>query len=91
LRKLLADEGASSFGLRIQVVGGGCAGFAYDLALTDSPEPEDEAIESQGVKLFVDRRALSLLDGLTVDYQEAFHFTNPNARKTCACGVSFGV
>jgi iron-sulfur cluster insertion protein len=91
LRGLLAEEGAAGFGLRIQVVGGGCAGFSYDLALTDHPEPEDDATEVDGVKLFVDRRASSLLDGLTLDYEDSFRFTNPNARSTCRCGISFGV
>ncbi len=91
LRALLAEEGASGFGLRIQVVGGGCAGFSYDLALTDHPEPEDDATELDGVKLFVDRRARALLEGLTLDYQDSFRFDNPNARTTCRCGVSFGV
>jgi iron-sulfur cluster assembly accessory protein len=91
LRELLSEEGASGFGLRIQVVGGGCAGFSYDLALANHPEPEDDSTEVDGVKLFVDRRARSLLDGLTLDYQDSFRFTNPNAKTTCRCGVSFGV
>src|SRR5258706_7986461 len=91
LRGLLAEEGASGLGLGIQVVGGGCSGFSYDLALADHPEPEDEATELDGVKLFVDRRARPLLEGLTLDYDDSFRFANPNARTTCRCGVSFGV
>lgn len=91
LRELLAEEEAPGVGLRLQVVGGGCSGFSYDLALTDHPEPEDDATELDGVPLFVDRRAGALLEGLTLDYQDGFRFANPNARTTCRCGVSFGV
>jgi iron-sulfur cluster assembly accessory protein len=89
LRRVLLEEGASQFGLRVQVVGGGCSGFSYDLALADHPEAEDEVGESEGVTLFVDKRALPLLRGLTIDYQDSFVFQNPNARSTCRCGVSF--
>jgi len=91
LRALLAEEGSAGLGLRIQVVGGGCAGFSYDLALADHPEPDDEETERDCVKLFVDRRARALLEGLTLDYQDSFRFTNPNAKSTCRCGVSFGI
>ncbi len=88
LKTLLAEESVPSHGLRIQVVGGGCEGLYYDLDLVAEPSEADEVSLSEGVRLFVDRRALPL-DGTTVDFQGGFRFENPNARRTCRCGASF--
>ncbi len=87
---LLREEGALDHGLRVRVIGGGCEGFSYDLGLSAAPGPHEEELSSRGVRLFVDRRARPLLEGLVIDYEGAFRFTNPNARRTCSCGVSFG-
>ncbi len=34
--------------LRLRVIGGGCAGFSYDLYFEDKPTDLDEAFEDQG-------------------------------------------
>jgi len=39
---------------RLRVVGGGCAGFSYDLYFEDKVGEMDEEYESNGVQLFVD-------------------------------------
>ena len=52
------------------------------------------AVESHGVKIYVDPKSLIYLDGMILDYQESlmqsgFVFDNPNAKKACGCGTSF--
>ncbi len=89
LKGLMAEESASNHGLRIQIVGGGCEGLYYDLALAAEPSDSDDVSISEGVRLFVDRRALPLLEGTIVDYRDGFRFENPRARRTCRCGASF--
>lgn len=89
LKGLLAEEGVQEWGLRLQVVGGGCSGFFYDLALAPGPDETDDVVDSRGVRLFVDRRARLYLEGLVVDYADTFRFENPHARKVCKCGASF--
>jgi iron-sulfur cluster assembly protein len=89
LKGLMAEESVPNHGLRIQVVGGGCEGLYYDLDLAAEPADTDDVSESEGVRLFVDRRALPLLDGTTVDFRDGFRFENPKARRTCRCGASF--
>ena len=94
VRAALTAKGIEGFGLRVQVVGGGCEGFLYDVLYTDLPDPEDEVFESEGVKVFVDRRALPVIDGLTIDHAKTsygfgFVFNNPVARGRCGCGASF--
>ena len=96
IKKVQASRGIEDFGLKIQVVGGGCEGYLYDLLFAQAPEPEDCQFESEGVWLFVDPRALAALDGMTIDYGEAafgsgFIFVNPKVKSACACGASFSL
>jgi iron-sulfur cluster insertion protein len=81
--------------LRLRVVGGGCAGFSYDLYF-DEPAEVDRQVEIQGVKVVVDEMSLMYLVGTEIDYVEGlqgagFKFNNPNVKSTCGCGSSFSV
>ncbi len=82
--------------LRVRVVGGGCSGFQYQLALDDESREGDRIIEQRGVRMLVDERSLPYLDGTEIDYVEdimgaGFRFNNPNATASCGCGESFQV
>lgn len=81
--------------LRLRVVGGGCAGFSYDLYFDEGTEV-DRALEIAGVKVVVDEMSLMYLVGTEIDYVEGlqgagFKFNNPNVKSTCGCGSSFSV
>lgn len=81
--------------LRLRVVGGGCAGFAYDLYF-DSATDLDKSFACNGVNVVVDQMSLMYLMGTEIDYIESlqgagFKFNNPNVKSTCGCGSSFGV
>jgi iron-sulfur cluster assembly accessory protein len=81
--------------LRLRVVGGGCAGFSYDLYFDEVAEV-DRAFELDGVKVVVDEMSLMYLVGTEIDYVEGlqgagFKFNNPNVKSTCGCGSSFSV
>jgi iron-sulfur cluster insertion protein len=86
-------EGAMA--LRLRVVGGGCAGFSYDLYF-DEPTEVDRQFETMGVRCVVDEMSLMYLVGTEIDYVEGlqgagFKFNNPNVKSTCGCGSSFSV
>ncbi len=96
IKRVLAEKEIGDFGLKVQVVGGGCEGYLYDLLFVDGPEPQDRQFESEGVRLFVDARAIPALDGTTIDHARTssglgFVFVNPRAKSQCACGASFSV
>ena len=96
VKEFLVQNGKPEAGLRVRVVGGGCSGFQYQLALDEQAETEDKVYEQEGVKLFVDQKSLLYLDGTEIDYVEdvmgaGFRFTNPNSKGTCGCGESFQV
>jgi len=81
--------------LRLRVVGGGCAGFSYDLYFDEATEV-DRSLDIQGVKVVVDEMSLMYLVGVEIDYVEGlqgagFKFNNPNVKSTCGCGSSFSV
>ncbi|HUQ01987.1 MAG TPA: iron-sulfur cluster insertion protein ErpA [Kofleriaceae bacterium] len=90
-----AEAIETEMGLRLRVVGGGCAGFSYDLYF-DTPTEVDQQFEVSGVKVVVDEMSLMYLVGTQIDYVEGlqgagFKFQNPNVKSTCGCGSSFSV
>ncbi len=83
--------GARGYGLKIVVVAGGCAGFSYDLHLVAGPAETDATFGDGEMPIYVDPRTLRLLDGLQIDYDRGFRFTNPRATAVCSCGSSFAL
>ncbi|CAA7615275.1 iron-sulfur cluster assembly accessory protein [Magnetospirillum sp. UT-4] len=71
-------------GLRIMVAAGGCSGLSYSLGLEPEPQSDDEVLEFDGLKVFVDPGSVMWLNGAVMDYVESgsssgFTFENPNA------------
>jgi iron-sulfur cluster insertion protein len=88
------EAGLIGQGLRVQVVGGGCAGFSYELVFEEKPKPNDKVFELHGVTLYIDPFSYQYLEGTEVDYVVTDHgggfkFKNPNVKTTCGCGSSF--
>jgi len=95
IKNFLSSRG-HGVGLRLAVRKTGCSGFAYVINYADDAQPNDLVFEDRGVKVFVDRDSLSLIDGTQVDFvkqglNEAFRFRNPNVKGECGCGESFSV
>lgn len=91
----LAARG-QGIGLRLGVRKTGCSGFAYVVNYAEEAHSDDVVFEDRGVRIFVDRESLALIDGTTVDFvkqglNEAFRFQNPNIKGECGCGESFSV
>ncbi len=94
VKEIAEAENLQGQGLRLRVVGGGCAGFTYDLYFEDKLGEMDEQFESNGVKLYVDPMSFQYLEGVEIDYIEGLHgagfkFNNPNSKGSCGCGSSF--
>ncbi|MEA2621480.1 MAG: hypothetical protein QOH61_390 [Chloroflexota bacterium] len=94
LRELTAEEANPQIGLRVYVYSGGCSGFRYGMMLEDQPTAEDVTVESQGIRVYVDRQSTEHLQGSEIDYLDTlmgagFTVNNPNAVSACGCGSSF--
>ncbi|NNE70143.1 MAG: iron-sulfur cluster assembly accessory protein [Rhodothermales bacterium] len=82
--------------LRVAVVPGGCSGLSYELGWDTTLMDTDEVASLDEVRVVVDRKSALYLDGSTLDFTDGldgqgFHFDNPQAARTCACGESFGL
>lgn len=97
VRRLKEDEERpSDSALRVFVKKGGCSGMSYKMDFTTEIQPEDKIFESGGERIVVDTTSYLYLIGMTLDYEgglngKGFIFSNPNAKKTCSCGISFGI
>jgi iron-sulfur cluster assembly protein len=94
LRELTAAETNPAIGLRVYVYSGGCSGYRYGMMLEDQPTSEDVAVESNGVRVYVDANSTQYLTGSEIDYVDTlmgagFTVNNPNAVSACGCGSSF--
>lgn len=93
--ELLLKEKKAGWGLKIEVVEGGCAGYRYYMAFQEKPEDNEKAYEFHGVKLFLSPESIEMLGPSVIEYiatleASGLRVNNPNATRTCGCGKSFG-
>lgn len=97
IKKIMQENNVpDGYGLRVGVKGGGCSGLTYTLGFDAESRAGDNIIEFGGVKIYIDMKSNLFLNGTEIDYTDGlngkgFVFNNPNAKKTCGCGSSFGV
>lgn len=94
VKEIRDAEGLAEQGLRVRVIGGGCAGFSYDLFFEDETTELDQTFTSHGIAIYVDMMSAQYIEGTEIDYVEGlqgagFKFVNPQASQTCGCGSSF--
>ena len=89
ISELKLEEGKPEWGLRIRVVGGGCSGMSYELGWEDQQTPDDDVIEAQGIRVYVDKFSAPYLAGSENNMLGAgFAINNPNVKSSCGCGQS---
>ena len=87
------DDWVMSVGLQ----GGGCSGFKYQVDFIAPPKDESiyKTIESDGLRVLIDKKSYLFLVGTEIDYKETmmssgFEFNSPMAKSACGCGESVG-
>ena len=93
LKDIMANAEGRYAGVRVGVTNGGCAGMSYTMDYAESAGPLDEVVEDQGVKIFIDPKAIMFLIGTEMDFVRdrlaaRFVFNNPNQTAACGCGES---
>src|SRR5262245_18586633 len=96
LASLLEQKGKPDGALRLAVIGGGCSGLQYVMALVDGPKERDILVPIANVRLVVDPKSALFVSGSVLDYSEDLQkggckVTNPDAVAHCSCGESFAV
>ena len=79
--------------VRLDLKGGGCAGFEYAWSFEDEEQRNDMIVKDV---LLIDRMHELYLLGMEVDLKKdifgsQFEFNNPNAKSSCGCGTSFSL
>ena len=93
IREIMANAEGKVQGVRVGVVNGGCAGMNYTMEYAEAPQAFEEVVEDQGVKVFIDPKAIMFLIGTEMDFVREklgsrFVFNNPNQTAACGCGES---
>jgi iron-sulfur cluster assembly protein len=93
IRDIMANAEGKVQGVRVGVTNGGCAGMSYTMDYAEAPQPFEEVVEDQGVKVFIDPKAIMFLIGTEMDFVREklgsrFVFNNPNQTAACGCGES---
>ena len=92
----IRDQSHPDQNLRIKVVGGGCSGFSYKMDFDAQSGPMDKVFEFENIKVVIDPKSYLYLQGVELEFDgglggKGFVYSNPNAKRTCGCGSSFGV
>jgi iron-sulfur cluster assembly protein len=93
IRDIIASGDGKVQGVRVGVTNGGCAGMNYTMDYAEAPQAFEEVVEDQGVKVFIDPKAIMFLIGTEMDFVREklgsrFVFNNPNQTAACGCGES---
>lgn len=96
VKEILSQQSEAYLGLRVAVVAGGCSGFQYAMNFERGSREDDQVLEVDGLKVFIDSQSSMYLEGTEIDYEETvqgagFKFRNPNVTGSCGCGESFSV
>lgn len=96
LENLKEQESKKASYLRVSVKEGGCSGFSYKLDFDPETNERDKTFKCKGIPIVIDPKSLLYIMGMTLDFDgglngKGFIFSNPNAKKSCGCGFSFGV
>ena len=87
IKEFMQEEGDDDLAVRIEVLSSSPLAPEYDMALVgrDELDPDDRLFEADGLRVAVDAKSASLLEGTQVDWIETvqgsgFKFENPNLK-----------
>ena len=92
-KEILKAEGKEGWGLRVFVHGSGCCGPSYGMDIDENPAEGDETVETNGLKVFVDKDASATLSDKEIDYikneqGEGFVINGGKEAPSCGSGCS---
>lgn len=96
IKHLLKEKNQQNHFVRVSVISGGCSGLTYQMNFDNQNQEADQVFEDKNLKIVVDKKSFFYLIGTELSFSkglngQGFHFINPNASRTCACGESFSL
>ncbi len=94
LKNILQGEKATAKGIRVAIDTGGCSGMSYKITFDHKKKEYDKEFESHGITILCDVKSWIYVRGCEIDFSSdllngGFKVNNPNATRTCGCGISF--
>ena len=94
LKNILQGEKTSGKGIRVAIDTGGCSGMSYKITFDNKKKEYDKEFESHGITILCDVKSWIYVRGCEIDFSSdllngGFKVNNPNATRTCGCGISF--
>jgi iron-sulfur cluster assembly accessory protein len=92
IKSLAKEEKKEGQGLKVFVFPEGCSGFQYGMDFEENPEKEDLEISQHGLKIFLPKECVDMINGSKIDYIDTkeisgFKIDNPNVPQGgCGCG-----
>jgi iron-sulfur cluster assembly accessory protein len=79
-------------GFRLVVSPGGCSGYTSEFSAEAAPKAGEQALEIDGMRLFLPAESRLMLEGITIDFaetptQSGLTFINPD-KAPCACSTA---
>lgn len=93
IRRIVRFSGLpADAGFRLVVSAGGCSGYSSEFSAQAAPQPGEEVLEFNGLRIFLAAESRLMLDGVTMDFadtptQSGLTFFNPN-QAACGCSSS---
>lgn len=90
MRRMVRFSGLpAGAGFRLLVSPGGCSGYTSEFSAEPAPREGEQALDIDGLRLFLPAESRLLLDGVTIDFadsptQSGLVFHHPN-QAPCAC------
>jgi iron-sulfur cluster assembly protein len=86
-KQLLAGRENTGKSIRIFSVGGSCCGPSVGMDMVQSGQQDDETLERDGLVIYLEKKASTALDGVTIDYshgpRKGFMIKNPASGGCC--------
>jgi iron-sulfur cluster assembly protein len=87
-KRILKGDGNEGKTIRIFSVGGGCCGPSVGMDVVAKGQQDDETIEKDGLVLYLEQKAATALDGVTIDFSDGgprkgFMIKNPASGGCC--------
>ncbi len=88
---ILKEEKKESWGLRLEVVSGGCSGSTYNMSLREEADEGDVVVEQDNVKIFIEKNSVGHFQDIQIDYVSndqgsGFAFKRPHVHSGGCCG-----
>ncbi len=84
-KEMLVKNKANDYGIRIFASGSGCCGPSLAMDIAKGAEKEDTTLKKNGLKVFLEREAHTLLSEATLDFSDQRGFILSGLQQSSCC------